>query len=317
MSKEKLIGLSAALSANVIFGLNIPVTKILVAHWMTPMGYTATRMLFGTLVFWAIASLWSREKVAGKDLITVLTGGLLGYLGTQFFFSQSLEYTTPVIFALLISLTPVVTLLLSAFLLKEGISVRKFTGIILSISGAFLIILEGGNGSAGSNNALGIVFALVCVLLYSSYMVITRKVATGYTPVTVAKWMFLVSTLALLPVSYSEFPDQAIYSGEATALSIALLGFALVFSTTLAFFCMPLALKSLEAATVSIFMNLQPIVASVVAISIGQDDLTLKKGLAALLVLSGVYLVSVNRPPRLYGTPQNLDQGKRIWKHGC
>ncbi|KAB2890815.1 MAG: DMT family transporter [Desulfobulbaceae bacterium] len=129
--------------------------------------------------------------------------------------------------------------------------------------------------------------------------------------------MFLVSALALLPVSYSEFPLQVIYSGEITAFSIALLGFALVFSTTLAFFCMPLALKNLEAATVSIFMNLQPIVASVVAISIGQDVITLKKGLAALLVLSGVCLVSVNRLPKLYDTSQSRDQGKRIWKHEC
>jgi len=317
MTKDKLVGLGAALSANVIFGLNIPVTKILVAQWMTPMGYTATRMFFGAVVFWTIASAWNREKVAGKDLITVLIGGLLGYLGTQFFFSQSLEYTTPVIFALLISLTPVATLLLSALFLKEGISARKFTGIILSISGAFLVILEGGNGSTGSNNVLGIVFALLCVLLYSSYMVITRKVATRYTPVTVAKWMFWVSALALLPMSYSELPHQAIYSGEATLLSIALLGFALLFSTTLAFFCMPLALKNLEAATVSIFMNLQPLVASIVAITIGQDAFTLKKGLAALLVLSGVYLVSVNRPQKRCDTPQSFNLGKEIWDHEC
>lgn len=146
MSNNKLIGLVAALSANVIFGLNIPVTKILVAHWMTPMGYTATRMLFGAAVFWIIASLWNREKLAGKDLVIVLMGGLLGYLGTQFCFSQSLEYTSPVIFALLISLTPVSTLLLSTLVLKEGISARKFIGIILSISGAFLVILEGERG---------------------------------------------------------------------------------------------------------------------------------------------------------------------------
>jgi len=299
MVKDRLTGLGAALSANVIFGLNIPITKILVAKWMTPMGYTATRLLFGTVFFWAIASLWNREKIAGKDLIIVSIGGLLGYLGAQVSFAQSLKYTTPVIFALLIALSPVATLLLSALFLKEAISARKFTGVILSISGAFLVILEGGKGGTGSNNFLGIVFALLCVLLYSSYMVITRKVAIRYTPVTVAKWMFLVSALAMLPMSYSELPRQTIYSGEATLLALALLGFALLFSTTLAFFLMPLALKNLEAATVSIFMNLQPLVASIVAIGIGQDTFTLKKGLAALLVLSGVYLASASRPKKL------------------
>ncbi len=71
--------------------------------------------------------------------------------------------------------------------------------------------------------------------------------------------------------------------------------FAFLFSTTLAFFLMPLALKKLEASTVSIFMNLQPLVASAVAIGIGQDVFTWDKILAALLVLTGISLVSMKR----------------------
>lgn len=293
MQRDTLIGIGAALSANVIFGLNIPVTKSLVAQWMTPMGYTATRMLFGALVFWVIASLWNREDVEHKDLFVVLIGGLLGYLGAQFMFSKSLEYTTPIIFALLISLTPVATLMISSVFLRETISARKCIGILFSISGAFLVILEGGKGSVGVNNSLGIVFTFLCILLYSSYMVITRRVATKYGPVTIAKWMFLISALALLPIVPTALPAQPIFSSEATLLAAALLGFALLFSTSLAFFCMPLALKKLEAGTVSIFMNIQPLVASVVAIGVGQDSFTLRKALAAMLVLGGVYLVTV------------------------
>ena len=55
--------------------------------------------------------------------------------------------------------------------------------------------------------------------------------------------------------------------------------------------------KSLIAQwiTVSVFMNLQPIVASIVAIVVGQDLFTWDKPLAALLVLAGVYLVTTKR----------------------
>jgi len=302
MITEKHKGLFAAMSANVIFGLNIPVTKSLVAHWMTPLSYTMTRMFFGTVVFWCIGSFIKREKVAGRDLLIIMIGGLIGYLGTQFLFSKSLEYTTPVIFALLMALTPVAALLLSAVFLKEVVSKRKITGLVLSISGAFLIVLESGNGSTGSNNFLGIVLVLLCVFSYAGYLVITRNVATRYSPVTVAKWMFLVSAVALLPLSSSELFNQKIYSHESTAQALSLLSFALFFSTTLAFFLMPLALKKLEASTVSIFMNCQPIVASVVAIRVGQDTMTWTKGLAALLVLTGVYRVSVNRTKNI--TPE-------------
>ncbi|MFV0437328.1 MAG: DMT family transporter [Desulfopila sp.] len=295
LPRDSLIGLAAALTANIIFGLNVPVTKALMDSWMSPMGYTALRMLFGATVFWAVAMLWNREKVGRKDLLLVMAGGLIGYLGTQFMFAQSLEYTTPVIFALLISLTPVATLLISAVFLHERISRRKSLGIALSISGAFIVILEGGDGGSGSNNLLGIACVLTCVLLYSIYLVMTRKVATKYSPVTIARWMFLVSALSLLPIMPSEFSHQNIFSSEITTLALALLGFALVFSTTLAFFCMPLALKKLEAGTVSIFMNLQPLVASTVAITVGQDHFTLQKLLAGVLVLGGVYLVTVRK----------------------
>jgi len=296
MIKEKQQGLVAILSANTIFGLNIPVTKALVANWMTPMAYTATRMFFGALVFWGIGSLLKQEKVKGRDLLVMLLGGLMGYLGTQFLFSQSLKYTSPVIFSLLMALTPVAVLILSAFFLKEIIPLRKIIGILLSILGAALIILLGSNnGETGTNNTLGVIYALLCVLSYSGYLVITRKISIKYQPVTIAKWMFLISALVVIPFSLPELQNQKIYSDETTWLAISLMAFALLFSTTLAFFLMPYALKRLEASTVSIFMNVQPIVASVIAIVVGQDSLTWDKPFAVILVIAGVYLVTLQK----------------------
>ncbi|MCG6189493.1 DMT family transporter [Maribellus maritimus] len=293
MNKEHRQGLFAVFFANTFFGLNIPVTKALMADWMTPMGYTATRMIFGTLVFWALGTFFKKEKVEKKDLIVMLLGGLIGYLGTQFLFSQSLEYTSPVIFALLMALTPVVVLILSAIFLQEVIPFQKVFGIGMSISGAALIILLGANGEAnGSNNLLGIFFALFCVFAYSVYLVITRKISIKYQPVTIAKWMFLISAVVAMPFGIFEFQSQKIYTVETTGLAISLLVFALLFSSVLAFFLMPYALKRLEASTVSIFMNWQPIVASILGIIVGQDMLTWDKPLALFLVLVGVYLVT-------------------------
>lgn len=299
MSKEKQQGLFAILTANTIFGLNIPVTRSLIAHWMTPMGYTMTRMCFGALIFWLISAFLKQDKVERKDLFITMIGGLIGFLGTQFLFSQSLEYTTPVIFSLLMALTPVVVLIFSAFLLKEKIPGRKIIGISISISGAALIILSSGiQGVKGSNNTLGIFFALLCVFCYAGYLILTRRISVKYQPVTVAKWMFLISAIVSIPLGFSSLPEQAIYSDEANLQAFVLLGFALLFSTTIAFFLMPVALKRLEASTVSIFMNLQPIVASVVAIAVGQDVLSWDKPLAAALVVFGVYLVTTQRRAR-------------------
>jgi drug/metabolite transporter (DMT)-like permease len=186
-----------------------------------------------------------------------------------------------------------VVLLLSAIFLKEVIPVRKIIGIAMSVSGAALIILLGGNaGTSGTNNALGLFFALLCVLAYSVYLILTRTISIKYAPVNVAKWMFLISAVISMPFGISEFDSQKIYTADTTALAISLLVFALLFSSVLAFFLMPYALKRLEASTVSIFMNWQPIVASILAIVVGQDTMTWDKPIAVILVLTGVYLVT-------------------------
>lgn len=296
MIKEKQQGLIALLCANTIFGLNIPVTKALIANWMTPWGYTASRMLFGAVIFWVIGTTLKKDKVKSKDLLIMLLGGLIGYMGTQFLFSQSLEFTTPVIFSLLMALTPVVVLLISAIFLKEIIPIRKLFGIIISVSGAALIILHGTSiSSPGENNLLGVFYALLCVLFYSVYLILTRSISIKYQPVTIAKWMFLISAIVAMPLGLPQLEEQKIYSHETTGLAISLLAFALLFSTTIAFFLMPYALKRIEASTASIFMNWQPIVASVIAIVVGQDTLTWDKPVAVILVLAGVYLVTLQK----------------------
>lgn len=293
VNPERNNGLAAILTANVFFGVNIPVTRSLITTWMTPMGYTVTRMLFGALVFWVIGLFQKDERVSPKDMGILAIGGLLGYLGTQFLFSLSLQHTTPMNFSMLMALTPVVVLLLSAILLKERVPIRKAFGVFVSVVGACAMIYWSGTASGtGPHDGRGILYALGCVLCYGSYLLLTRQVSQRYKPVTVAKWMFLFSALVLLPFIGSGLRGQAIYSNAADAIGIAQLAFALLFSTTLAFFLMPLALKKLEASTVSIFMNLQPIVASVVAIAVGQDEMSWDKVLAAVFVLVGVYLVT-------------------------
>ncbi|SDR01769.1 DMT family transporter [Flagellimonas zhangzhouensis] len=297
MLKERQQGLVAILTANIIFGLNTPVTKELMDHWMSPIGYTITRMFFGAALFWLVGLFLKSEKVDKKDMWTMIIGGLMGFIGTQLLFSQALEYTTPVIYSLLMALTPVVVLILSAIFLKEGIPSRKILGIIISISGAGLIIyLSGSGGPTGSNNGLGILLAILCVFCYAGYLTLTRKISMKYNPITIAKWMFLVSAIAALPLTFNGgLEHQEIYSESGTVWAYSLLLFSLLFSTTLAFFLMPYALKRLEASTASIFMNLQPIVASVVAIAVGQDRLTWDKPLAAFLVILGVYLVTYKK----------------------
>jgi drug/metabolite transporter (DMT)-like permease len=75
-------------------------------------------------------------------------------------------------------------------------------------------------------------------------------------------------------------------------MGIGGMAFIVVFATVMGYFMIPYAMKYLRATTVSIYTNLQPIVASLIAIAIGQDVFSWDKPVAAVLVLVGAYLVT-------------------------
>lgn len=293
MDVNKLKGHVAILFANVIYGLNIPVTKALLDKWMTPWGYMATRTLAALLIFWMIQCFTPKERITRRDLLIIAIGGIMGFVVSQFLTALSLQYTSPVYFSLIIALSPLSVMMLAALLLKEPVTRQKSVGVLLGIVGAVLLIAFADSGNAnGSNNLLGIGLACVSILAYSIYLIIMRSVAQKYSAVTQMKWMFLFTAIILVPLGAYEYPQQAIFSPECDWYGILELGFVIIFSTSLGYFLMPFGMKFLRATTVSVYMNLQPIVASVVAIFVGQDKFSWDMSLAALLVLTGAYIVS-------------------------
>ena len=111
-NKNKIQAHSAVILANVIFGLGVPVTKLLLDEWVSPMGYMLTRCLGAAVIFWLISLFMPKEHVERKDLLIIMLGGLLGFVVSQTLTAWALVYTTPVYFSLIATLTPVATMLM-------------------------------------------------------------------------------------------------------------------------------------------------------------------------------------------------------------
>ena len=291
-SNKTLQGHAAILTANIIFGLGVPVTKFLLDKWVTPMTYMAARCIGAALIFWAVSLFLPKEKVERRDLMVIIVGGLLGFVISQTLTAWSLQFTTPVYYSLIVTLTPIATMLLAAVFLGEKITREKSLGVVLAILGAALMVFVGWQAGVGSNDLLGIILAILSLLTWVVYLLITRKVSQKYTAVTQMKWIFLVSAIAVLPFSWHEFPQTALFGGQFGWDGAAALVFIVVFATVLGYFMIPFAMQFLKATTVSIYTNIQPVVASLVAIAIGQDILTWDKPVAAVLVLLGAWLVT-------------------------
>jgi drug/metabolite transporter (DMT)-like permease len=70
------------------------------------------------------------------------------------------------------------------------------------------------------------------------------------------------------------------------------IGYVLICTTFLAYLLNTSALKLVGASTVSIYVYLQPVIATAIALALGKDELTIVKVTAGLMIFSGVFLVS-------------------------
>ena len=267
---KKLQAHSAIFLANTIFGLGVPVTKLLLDEWVTPMGYMASRSLGACILF-----------------------GLLGFVISQTLTAWALDYTSPVYFSLIATLTPVAVMLCAALTIGEKITPLKSLGVLLGIAGAVLMVLMSQSLGSGKNDLIGITLAILSVLTWAVYLIITRNVASKYSPVTQMKYVFLISAIVTVPIAIPELPLNALYTAAWGWDGVLEMAFIVVCATALGFFLIPFAMKYLQATTVSIYTNLQPVVASFVAILLGQDILTWDKPVAGILVLLSAYIVTV------------------------
>lgn len=295
MTKEKWQGHIAILVCNLIFGLNTPTAKTLVPLWISPTALTLLRMSFAAILFWLIASFFKKEKVKSKDLFTIFFGALFGLVGAQLSFAQALLYTSPVNISLIAAMTPVVVMLMAALWLKEPITLKKAAGVITGAAGALLIIFHSSPIQQGSDNMLGNLYSVINIITYGIYLIITRKVSSKYSAITLMKWMFLFSALISLPLGWHNLVIAKVFSANTPIDVCWRLAYIVVLATGVAYFLVPMALKRIRPTTVSMYNNIQPILASSIAILIGQDFFSWDKPMAALLVFTGVYLVTQSK----------------------
>ena len=291
MEKNKIAAHASLLVANIIFGLGVPITKLLLDNWVSPMAWMATRCIGAAVIFWAVSLFMPKEKVPIKDLFVIMVGGLIGFLVSQTFTAWAIDYSTPAYVSFIGTLTPVMTMVCAALFIGERISGRGLVGVVIGIIGAMLMVVMNWQGGAGKNDVLGIGFALLSLLTWAIYLIITRKVSAKYSAVTQMKWIFLVSSVAILPFSWSDLAHSTLYSSAWQWSGVLEMAYIVVLATVVGFFAIPFASRYLKATTVSVYTNLQPILASFVAIALGQDLLTWDKPVALILVLLSAYLV--------------------------
>ena len=279
------------LIANLIYALNFTIAKDVMPNFILPSAFILLRVIGALFLFSFSYFIFFFQKIEFKDILRFAICGLFGVAINQLFFFEGLNLTTPINAAIVMTTNPILVMLLSFIIVKEAISFRKILGITLGFIGASTLILSDGAINLSSNNSTGNLFVFINATSYGLYLVIVKPLLNKYHPLTVLFYVFAFGLLFVLPFGYD---DLTIVKWGTIPVNIYLeIIFVVVCTTFIAYLLNSSALKTLTASTVSIYIYLQPILASLFAIFLGADFLDEKKIIASVLIFSGVYLVSI------------------------
>ena len=289
---NKILALFAALGATTIYGINHTVAKVIMPHYIGPFGFIMLRVVGATILFWLVSLWMPKEKIDRKDYPRVFGASLLGMCINMLMFFKGLQLSTPINSGVIVTLTPIIILILSAYFLKERLTRFKYLGILLGFSGALLLILYRNTSQVSNapNVPLGNVMMLINAISYGAYLVTVKPLTKKYSTVTLMKWMFLLGVFLTTPITFSE--ASAVSWSTLPFDAIWRMAFVIIGTTFLAYLFNVYALKALPPTTIGAFTYLQPLITIVYAVLTGNDTLDIIKILACILVFLGVYLVS-------------------------
>jgi len=227
--------------------------------------------------------------------------GLFGVVINQELFFLGLSITTPINASLIMIMAPILVFVISFFLAHESVTWQKITGLVLGSAGALLIL--GGKGfSFNGSTVWGDFMILINATSFAIYLVIVRPLMKKYHPLTVIKWVFFFGLIPVFffgarqfsQVEWRSFPPQI----------WACVAFIVICTTFFAYLLNILALRSVHSSLVGAYIYLQPVVATIISISLGKDHITPEKVISAVLIFSGVYLVSFAGGTKVYAKPE-------------
>jgi drug/metabolite transporter (DMT)-like permease len=294
--REKLKGHIFILLANVLFGINMPISKYLLPDLVQPESLTIMRILFACVMFWLTSLFMKKEDVPLKDIGLLFLCGMCGIAFNQSLFLWGLSQTSPVDASIIATSGPVFVMLLAALILKEPITKLKAFGVLTGATGGVLLILSSAYVSNQAGSPEGDLKIVASGLIYSVYVVISKPLCRRYSPVTIMKWMFLFSSVVLAPFMYQSMLDTAVfYRASVNWTEVSAIVYVLTGATFIPYLLIPMALKRIRPTTLSMYNYAQPVVASLIAVMVGQDTFSLSKIISSVLIFTGVYMVTQSK----------------------
>ena len=288
---QRTLALIAVSIATLIYGVNYTIAKEVMPFYVKPFAFILLRVSGATLVFWILGLFIKQQKIEKGDYKKILLAAFFGVALNMLSFFKGLSLTTPISASVMMVTSPIMVLIFSSILIKKSIGKQRILGIIIGLVGAILLITYGSSSNTDATNSnWGNFLVFVNATSYGLYLVLAKNLSIKYNPIVFVKWFYLFGLILVIPFGYSEL-NEVVWQEIPTNIYWNI-GFVIIFTTCITYVFNLYGLSKLKPTTVSVFIYLQPVIATVYALIVGSDSLNLVKLGATLLIFSGVYLVT-------------------------
>lgn len=199
---------------------------------------------------------------------------------------------------LVFAFLPVLMLIASSIILKEKSSLMQKFGVIFSVLGIILIIYF--KTGIANINYISLIFLFLSVLSMIGYFIIGKKTIANINSLSLTAVMIFLGFIFFNAISLSRhFYNKSIdtyfdtYTNINFVISILYLG---ILSSVLTSFLSNYSLKHIATFQISIFSNLNPIIAILGGVLILKDNYFWFDALGTILVIVGVLMVIFLKP---------------------
>ena len=288
---KRILALIAVFIATLIYGVTFTFAKEVMPVYVKPYAFILVRVSGATLIFWTLGLFIKQEKIEKSDYKKIFLVSFFGITLNMLAFFKGLSLTTPISASVMMVTSPIMVLIFSSILIKKAIGKQRILGIFLGLVGTLLLIIYGttSNENDTSDN-WGNVLVFINAASYGLFLVLAKELSAKYNPIVFIKWLYLFSLIFVIPFGYNELLE--VVWQEIPKNIYWNIGFIVIFTSCVTYLFNIYGLSKLKPSTVSVFIYLQPVIATIYAVTVGSDSLNLVKVSATLFIFLGVYLVT-------------------------
>lgn len=287
---SKVLTYIASTFAIILWGMSYIWTDKLIGLGINIFYFVFARIFLAGIILFLFNVAYTRIKRisrqdTGKFLLLAFFEPLIYFICETF----GLKLTgSPTLSSMIIATIPIFSIGAGIFFFKERISWFNIAGILLSLSGIVMVVME--KGELGKHFIWGIVLLVIAVIAEVGHASVTKKLSSNYQSQVIVMYQFLIGSIYLLPLllwkGFDGFNMEVYFSAEALypILCLAVLCSSLAFSLWVS------TIKSLGVAKSSIFSALIPIAAAIIAWLIGHETLSSRQWAGIAISFIGVIM---------------------------